>query len=239
MRFCQPLPLAGRGLYRTAYPVKQLNPNTSVNRHATQKAFFGGGFMKANSSKRTLFLISIALFFSLAACASKSLINGRVVDAETGQPIKEAAVAIRWFESQPEDNSKTVHTFDAAQDLSDKNGNFSIPEYQNRKYAMGVYKEGYICWSNRSDFSSGTREKTSLRFPPNVENGMEIRLAPLKEGHSQDKHAGYAVMVAGEVAESKKGPFYKAIMPLFRKWRDNLRNEFRKQIGPKNTEEPR
>ena len=194
--------------------------------------------MQANPVKRALFLISIALFLSLAACASKSIINGRVVDAETGQPIKDAAVAIRWLENQSEDNSNTVHTLDAAQDLSDKDGNFSIPEYQNRKYVMGVYKEGYICWSSRSDFSGGTPEKTSLRFPPNVENGMEIHLAPLTEGYSRDKHAGFAVLVAGEVAESKKGPFYKAIMPLFRKWRDNLRKEFQKKMGPENTEEP-
>jgi len=194
--------------------------------------------MRANPVKRALFLISIALFLSLAACASKSIINGRVVDAQTGQPIKEAAVAIRWLENQSEDNSSTLHTFDAAQDLSDKDGNFSIPEYQNRKYVMGVYKEGYICWSSRSDFSGGTPEKTSPRFPPNVENGMEIHLAPLTEGYSRDKHAGFAVLVAGEVAESKKGPFYKAIMPLFRKWRDNLRKEFQKKMGPKNTEEP-
>ena len=194
--------------------------------------------MRANPVKRALILVSVTLFCFLTACASKSIINGRIVDAETGQPIKEAAVAIRWFESQPEDNSKTVHTFDAAQDLSDKDGNFSIPEYQNRKYAMGVYKEGYICWSNRSDFSSDIPENASLKFPPNVENGMEIRLAPLKEVHSRDKHAGFAVLVAGEVTESKKGPFYKAIMPLFRKWRDNLRNEFRKRIGHKSTAEP-
>ena len=194
--------------------------------------------MQANPVKRALFLVSIALFLSLAACASKSNINGRVVDAETGQPIKDAAVAIRWLENQSEDNSSPVHTFDAAQDKSDKDGNFSIPEYQNRKYVMGVYKEGYICWSSRSDFSSGTPEKTSLKFPPNVENGMEIHLAPLTEGYSRDKHAGFAVLVAGEVAESKKGPFYKAIMPLFRKWRDSLRKEFQKKMGYKNTEEP-
>ena len=194
--------------------------------------------MQANPVKRALFLISIALFLSLAACASKSIINGRVVDAETGQPIKDAAVAIRWLENQSEDNSSTVHTFDAAQDLSDKDGNFSIPEYQNRKYVMGVYKKGYICWSSRSDFSGGAPEKASLRLPPNVENGMEIHLARLTEGHSRDEHAGFTVLVAGEVTESKKGPFYKAIMPLFRKWRDNLRKEFQKKMGPKNTEEP-
>ena len=194
--------------------------------------------MKANPIKHTLHLTSIALFLSLAACAPKCIINGRVVDAETDRPIRGAAVAIRWLENQSENNSSTVHTFDAVQDLSDKDGNFSIPEYQNKKYAMGVYKEGYICWSSRSNFSSGTQEKTSLKFPPRVENGMEIRLAPLKEGHSRDKHAGFTVLVAGEVAESNKGPFYKAIMPLFRQWRDNLRKEFRKKMGHENTVDP-
>jgi hypothetical protein len=66
---------------------------------------------------------------------------------------------------------------------------------------------------------------------------MEIRLARLTEGQSRDEHAGFTVLVAGEVAESKKGPFYKAIMPLFRKWRDNLRREFQKRIGRKDTED--
>jgi uncharacterized GH25 family protein len=194
--------------------------------------------MKANPIKRALFPICIALFLFLAACAPKCIINGRVVDAATGRPIEDAAVAIRWLETRSEDNSGRVHTFDAAQDLSNKDGNFSIPEYQNKKYVMGVYKKGYICWSSHSDFSSSSREKTSLRFPPNVENGMEIRLEPLKEGHSRDEHAGFTVLVAGEVTESKKGPFYKAIMPLFRKWRDNLRKEFQKKMGQKDTVEP-
>ena len=194
--------------------------------------------MRANPVKRALLLMNIAIFLFLTACASKSIITGRVVDAETGQPIQEAAIAIRWFESQPKDNSKTVHAFDAAQDLSDKNGNFSIPEYNNKQYAMGVYKEGYICWSSRSDFLNDIPEKTTLRLPPNVENGMEIRLVPLKEEHSLDEHASFAVLIAGEVTETKKGPFYKAIMPLFRQWRDNLREEFRRRIGYKNTAEP-
>ena len=108
--------------------------------------------MQANPVKQALLLISMALFLFLAACTSKNIINGRVVDAETGQPIKDAAVAIRWLEDQPENNRTPAQTFDAAQDKSDKDGNFSIPEYQNRKFVMGVYKEGYICWSSRSDF---------------------------------------------------------------------------------------
>jgi uncharacterized GH25 family protein len=115
--------------------------------------------MRANPIKRALFPISIALFLSLAACAPKSIINGRVVDAATGRPIKDAAVAIRWFENQSEDNSSTVHTFDTAQDMSDKDGNFSIPEYQNRKYVMGVYKDKRHPRKNKPQIASERRKR--------------------------------------------------------------------------------
>ena len=67
---------------------------------------------------------------------------------------------------------------------------------------------------------------------------MQIRLKPLKEEDSRDEHAAFAVLVAGEVTQSQKGPFYKAILPLFRKWRDNLRREFRRETGYQPTVEP-
>ena len=161
-----------------------------------------------------------------------------MVDAETNQPIDGAAVAIRWFENQSETESGTAQTFAAAQDLSDKNGTFSIPGYREKNYAMGVYKEGYICWSNRSVFTRDANEKTNPHLPLPVENGMQIRLNPLKEKHSRDEHAAFTVLVAGEVTQSKKGPFYRAILPLFREWRDNLRREFRRNIGHQTTADP-
>jgi hypothetical protein len=56
-------------------------------------------------------------------------------------------------------------------------------------------------------------------------------LEPLKEGYSQDQHAGFTVLVAEEVTASKKSPFYKAIKPLFRRWRDNMRQRFKKMFS--------
>ena len=159
------------------------------------------------------------------------MIKGQVVDAETNQPIDGAAVAIRWFENQSETESGAEQTFAAAQDLSDKNGTFSLPGYANKNYAMGVYKEGYICWSSRSAFARNENEKTDPHFPLLAENGMQIRLNTFKKEHSQDEHAAFTVLVAGEVTQSKKGPFYQASLPLYRKWRDNLRREFQSKIG--------
>lgn len=153
------------------------------------------------------------------------------MDAETNQPIDGAAVAIRWFENPSEADPGMAQTVGAAENLSDKNGTFSIPGYPDKNYVMGAYKEGYICWSSRSTFAGGKNEKTNVPLPPPVENGMQIRLKPLKEEDSRNEHAAFAVLVAGEVAQSKKGPFYQAILPLFRKWRDSLRREFQKNIG--------
>ena len=187
--------------------------------------------MKASPIKRVLLLTSISLFFFLAACAPKQVINGRVVDAETDQPIKGAAVAIRWFENQSDNASGSADTFDVAQDISNKNGSFNIPHHPDKHLVMGVYKEGYICWSSRSSFSNGKNQPAITRKNPRIEDGIEVRLEPLKEGDSQDQHAGFTVLVAEEVTASKKSPFYKAIKPLFKRWRDNMRRQFRKMFG--------
>ena len=161
-----------------------------------------------------------------------------MVDAETSQPIDGAAVAIRWFENPSETESGTAQTVAAVQNLSDKNGTFSIPGYPDKNYVMAAYKEGYICWSSRSAFAGDENDQTGPYLSPPVENGMQIRLKPLKEEDSRDEHAAFTVLVAGEVAQSQKGPFYKAILPLFRKWQDNLRQEFRREIGRPPTLEP-
>jgi hypothetical protein len=186
--------------------------------------------MKAKSIRPKRLLAGILFFLCLAACAPKGFVNGRVVDAETQHPIKGAAVAIRWYDDQPEASSATTQTFDAAQDLSDKDGYFNIPDHPDKNFVMGVYKEGYICWSNRSSFANG-KKAAATRQNIRVEDGMHVRLEPLKAGHSRDQHAGFTVRVAEDVTESKQSPFYKAIKPLFKRWRDNLRKQFQKTFG--------
>jgi hypothetical protein len=192
--------------------------------------------METKSIRPALVLAGILLFISMAACAPKCIINGRVLDAETEHPIKGAAVAIRWLEDPVEPDPTTGQSFDSAQDVSDQDGHFKIPDHPDKNFVMGVYKEGYICWSNRSSFTDGKKESTG-RQNIRVENGMLVRLEPLKAGHSQDQHASFTVLVAEEVTESKSSPFYNAIMPLFKRWRDNLREQFRKTFGQQESPE--
>ena len=187
--------------------------------------------MKTRPINATLFTMFVFLGLYLAACTPKYIIKARVVDAETQYPIEGAAVAIRWYENHGSNGSAKTRTIDVNQGLSDAEGTFKFPRHQDKNYVMGVYKEGYICWSSRSSFSNGNGSVAIPKTDTPVQNDMVVQLERLKGGDSEDQHASFTVLVAEEVTASKKSPFYEAIKPLFRRWRDNLREEFKKTFG--------
>ena len=193
--------------------------------------------MKAYSTTVVLILISCVLILSLITCSPKRVVRGRVMDAESRQPIQSAAVAIKWYTDSSGQPSTGVKTVDAAQALSDDKGIFIIPEYSDKKYILGVYKNGYICWSSQDVFlnqpSAAAREKYPGKTGYQIKDGMEIKLVPFKKEHSRNLHAGFTVMVAGESTDKPQGPFHQAIEPEFKLWRENLRKDFQKQLGVK------
>ena len=192
--------------------------------------------MKAYSGIAALTVTSCLLFlFTFATCSPKYVVRGRVVDAETRQPIKGAAVAVKWYtDASARQSAETVA---AIQSLSDEKGEFRIPDYPDKKYILGVYKNGYICWSSRNVFSNrasaATRKGHRQLKESQIEDGMEIKLVPFKEGYSKTLHAGFAVMVAGESTNHPDGPFHQAIASEFHLWRENLRQDFQKKLGTK------
>ena len=177
------------------------------------------------------------------ACSPKfviqgEMVQGRVVHNDTGMPIADAAVAIRWISNQDHRDTGKSTTFKASQDVSDEDGLFHIPKFKNRDYALGVYKEGYVCWYNRDSFlkNEGITENNPGHVTkiPLLENGMEIRLSPFRDSYSRERHAGFAVLVAGECTDTHNGPFNRAIRSEHNKWRDNLRNKYRKLFSKMN-----
>ena len=191
--------------------------------------------MKAHSGIAALTVTSCLLLFTFTACSPKCVVRGRVVDAETRQPIKGAAVAIKWYSDAS--SLESAETVAAIQSLSDEKGLFNIPEYPDKNYILGVYKNGYICWSSRDIFSNrssaATRKSYRQLKESRLRDGMEIRLVPLNKEHSRSLHAGFAVMVAGESTNHPDGPFHQAIASEFYLWRDNLRQDFQKKLGIK------
>lgn len=196
------------------------------------------GKMRAKSISVTPLLTFVFLGFFLAACTPKCIINGRVVDAETRHPIEGAAVAIRWYENNDSNDSAKTRTVDVNQGLSDAEGKFKFPRHPEKNYVMGVYKEGYICWSSHSSFSNSNESVAVPKAGMRVQNNMVVQLERLKGGDSDDQHASYTVLVAEEVTASKHSPFYEAIKPLFKRWRDNLREEFKKTFGRQRSPQP-
>jgi len=115
--------------------------------------------MKAYSGVAVLTVTSCLIIFTFVTCSPKCVVRARVVDAETRQPIKGAAVAIKWYtDASAQQSAETVA---AIQSLSDDMGEFKILEYPDKKYILGVYKNGYICWSSRNIFSN--QEAAAIR----------------------------------------------------------------------------
>jgi len=177
------------------------------------------------------------LFISLISCSPKQVVRGRVVDAETRQPIQGAVVAIRWYTSVAEKQSAKTGTIEAVQSVTDDRGVFKVPQYPETHHILGVYKNGYICWSSQDIFtmapSMSRMDKYRKRKNHRVKEGMEIELEHLRKSYPRDLHAGFTVMVAGESTDSGLGPFHRAIQTEYRLWRQNLRKDFQKQVGAK------
>ena len=193
--------------------------------------------MKSNPATGAILLTGFILAFSLFSCGPKCVVRGRVVDAETQQPLQGAAVAIRWYSSDASNQSAKMETVAAVQSVTDNKGEFMIPEYPDKDYILGVYKQGYICWSSQDVFMVDPKlsltDKYRRRKNHRIQEGMEIELEPLQKNHPRGLHAGFTVMVAGESTDTDLGPFHQAIKPEYKLWRENLRKDFQKQVGAK------
>ena len=120
------------------------------------------------------------------------MIKGQVVDAETNNPIENAAVHIEWWKmgSGPPGLAGSVQV-EVAEDLSDAEGFFNIPKYSTllKDFRMAVYKKGYVCWSNEDIFPTYEKRKGF-----SLEDCMVIKLDRFKEEYDNGKHAMFTTM---------------------------------------------
>ncbi|HOP46393.1 MAG TPA: hypothetical protein PK874_01915 [Desulfobacteraceae bacterium] len=162
--------------------------------------------MSTRSSIFSLLLISILLTLSTSACG-RWMIKGQVVDAETNNPIENAAVQISWWESDsgPIGLAGSFQV-EVAEDLSDEKGLFEVPKYSTlfKWYHMAVYKKGYVCWSSDDIFPTYEKRKDF-----SLENGMVIKLERFKDEYDKEKHANFTTISA--IGRKAPGLFDEAI----------------------------
>lgn len=101
--------------------------------------------------KILLVLIAIVLFIIFWPCAFLSSYKGKVIDADTKEPIEGAAVLVVYSNFYPSIAGSISSTGDAQETLTDKNGEFKIPWkinlYGDAKFIPDgeviIFKPGY------------------------------------------------------------------------------------------------
>jgi hypothetical protein len=77
--------------------------------------------------KKFIFLFLLFALIPATGCYAKGPWKGKVIDAETKQPIEGAAVVAVWEREYAGPAGTVSHFFDARETLTDKDGNFEIP----------------------------------------------------------------------------------------------------------------
>jgi hypothetical protein len=153
---------------------------------------------------KTILAVFLAVItLALVGCGWNYPIQGQVVDAETGQPVEGAVVAIHWVHNYLTPLGTTRDDFGTTDFITDAQGHFTLPKYPFGSHFMGVYKEGYICWSSEEIFKAGGDPASNGsygRFWHRVKDGMIVDLVPIKrKGFPVLRHAGFVSAVEGQL----------------------------------------
>ncbi len=157
--------------------------------------------MNINALKSKM-ILSAALFFILStfSCGIKHNIKGRVIDAETGQPIEGAAVAIHWYHYRLSHQligfTSGFEHIAAYETLSDSDGYFETTKHMKGECDLGVYKKGYVCWGD--DYIFNPYGIDLKREDHQLKNGMIIKLEPFKKHYDKYKHSKFVLEVDSE-----------------------------------------
>ena len=153
---------------------------------------------------RKIIIIIIALGIT-TGCSEP--INGKVIDAETGQPIEGAVVLVEWTRKcgigdYRTDSVRVVET------ATNKEGMFRVPPGLTpfaEPPHLTIYKKGYVAWNNGFIFPDYKHRKQ------NVEIYGHIRLENFKETYSYDQHVSFLRTCTNwALADHKKRKFEAA-----------------------------
>ena len=127
------------------------------------------------------------LFFMAGSCGAE--ITGKVIDAETQQPIEGALILVEWTIAKGLPGMSQTEPHEIEEVLSKKDGSFKIKTYLNPfldNPRITIYKKAYVAWNNEYIFPGWTkRDKFELR------DGMSIRLEPFKKEYSRADHVSF------------------------------------------------
>lgn len=144
-----------------------------------------------------LFLIMILM----APCCNAE-ITGRVVDAETGEPIEGAVVLVEWTITKGLPGMSYSESYEVKEALTDKEGKIRISGVLNPlvKGHVTVYKKGYVAWDDRFIFPD-YKKRTDFKWQP----GYVFKLDKFKPEYNHNAHWAFIMdsVVSGPLEKKK------------------------------------
>ncbi len=98
---------------------------------------------------KSILLLLASLLIS-TGCYGYGTLKGKVVDAETGEPIEGAVAMVEWTKTKGLGNTYTVSA-KVVEAVSDKEGNIELEGCFSpfvNKPNLTIYKKGYVAWNN-------------------------------------------------------------------------------------------
>lgn len=114
--------------------------------------------------------------------------SGRVIDAETKQPIEGAVVLVEWTKTKGFGFTYT-ESYKVAETLSDKEGKFELPGCYSafvNEPDLTIYKKGYVAWNNKIIFPLYDKRTDYI-----WRSGYVFRLERFLQGYSRDQHTSF------------------------------------------------
>lgn len=183
-----------------------------------------------NNLRLAIMLILVAPLF--ASCGMHHNIKGQVINAQTGEPLEGAVVAINWirYNIAPPGYPTPKERYGTTEDITDSQGKFTIPKYTIGTHFMGIYKPGYVCWSSDTIFNPDGRneEEMFVRRWVKAKNGMVVELEPKNENFPEVEHASFTLDVEGRVSTSSAN-FYRVVAKERKFYIDHIDKNRRKE----------
>lgn len=129
-------------------------------------------------------LMVIALVFLTSSCYGQ--ITGRVVDAETGQPIEGAVVLVEWTMTKGLPGMTSTQPYSVMEVVSGKDGKFRLESVSSPMVnppRITIYKKGYVAWNNEYIFPDWKKRK-DFKWS----EGVTIRLETFRKEYSRSDH---------------------------------------------------
>ena len=129
-------------------------------------------------------------------------ISGRVIDAETNQPIEGAVVLVEWTKTIGYGLTRT-ESYKVIEVLSDKEGHYDLPgcysPFVNSPDVL-VYKIGYVAWNNKLIFP-----KYEKRSEYQWRNNDIYKMQKFKSEYSINAHMNFIddIVLSGNLEQKK------------------------------------